>query len=94
MRIAALVFALGLLGCGKSSTCEQAATRMLDCKLIVGGLFPKMGEQLFVSKQERSQVRSQLVGACDSAVASSPDQEKRMKCVAEADSCEALAACE
>ena len=92
MRVILVMLLAASAGCGKKSTCEKAVDRMMECKTIVGGLLPR--PPAWVTKTEEGQLKGTLRGACDAAVESDAAQEKRMKCVAEADNCDALAACE
>jgi hypothetical protein len=88
MKLLAIVgVAVFAAGCDKG-TCAKAAKRMVECKVVVGGLIPHQKGPITIDNPH-----GVLRGACDAAC-SDPAVKKQMECVAEASSCEDLELCQ
>jgi hypothetical protein len=78
-----------LAGCQSKSTCDKAVAKMIECKIVVGGLLPNTGPQAFLDD-----AHGRLKGACDVAVESNEADKRRMECAAKATTCDELLACQ
>ena len=90
MRVVLLVVVFLTLAACKKSTCESAVNRMVECKLVVGGLM-SIGEGGRIVDNANGMLR----GACDAAMDSGDESKRKvMECAAAASSCDELAKCE